>query len=349
VSDRLKNAQAVEEVFASEGKEEPTKLTESDLIQFNESLVSTGKPIENEDIEKALFEASISSEQKPMDSDESQSKEDEVIAKKLSSSDLVKINESLVLSGKPVEDEEVEKAFYEASITSQEEETVASNVIQSTMKKIVASLASEEVERVSNKSESSSTESIASEKPVDINVFADVLTLEGSSKLSEVALSSLSPSLAAEVISMDDLEHPAKNELSEMSIDSASFVSTTSSTSSFQDVGAIPCPSVSSDAPASDKEAVVEIPAPSSDVLSLETSDSDLSLTSNEDNGSANAKLKQSENSVSFVSAEEKEILDSDSLSSASNASLSSEDSWNFVEENVHENIGSLLFQKGLN
>merc|ERR1712151_1132010 len=200
--------------------------------------------------------------------------------------------------------------------------------------------ASEEMGAASSKS--------ASEEAIDVKVVTDALTLDGSCKLSEVALSSISPSLVAEVISMDDLEHPMENGHSEMSVDDASFVSNSSSNSSFEGIGEISYPKVSSDSSSSDKEAVVEIPMPSSDVISLKTSDSDLSLTSNEDNESANEELKQSENSASFVSAAEREeISDSDSLS-ATNASLSSEDSWNFVEENVHENIGSLLFQKGL-
>jgi len=347
LSDHGENAQAMEEVFASEAKEEPTKLSESDYIQINKSLVSTGTPIESEDIEKALFEASISSAKKPTELDYVQSKEDEVKPKDLSSSDLIKINESLVSSGKPVEDEEVEKAFFEASITTQEEESVASNVIQSTMKQIVASLASEEMETSFDISAPSITESIASEEPTDVKMIADALTLDGSS--TEIAISSISPSLAAEVISMDDLEHPMENGHSETSIDNDSFVSSTSSNISFQDVGEISCSKISLDASSSDQEVVVKIPVPTSDIISLKTSDSDLSLTSNEENESANAKLKQSENSASFVSAAEKEVTDSDSVSSATNASLSSEDSWNFVEENVHENIGSLLFQKGLN
>jgi len=345
LSDHGENAQAMEEVFASEAKKEPTKLSESDFIQINKSLVSTGTPIESEDIEKALFEASISSAKKPEELDYVQSKEDEVKPKDLSSSDLIKINESLVSSGKPVEDEEVEKAFFEASITTQEEESVASNVIQSTMKQIVASLASEEMGTSFDKSAPSITESVASEEPTDVKMIADALTLDGSN--TEIAISSISPSLAAEVISMDDLEHPMENGHSETSIDNDSFVSSTSSNISFQDVGEISCFKISLDA--SEQEAVVKIPVPTSDVISLKTSDSDLSLTSNEENESANAKLKQSENSASFVSAAEKEVSDSDSVSSATNASLSSEDSWNFVEENVHENIGSLLFQKGLN
>jgi len=347
LSDHGENAQAMEEVFASEAKEEPTKLSESDCIQINKSLVSTGTPIESEDIEKALFEASISSAKKPTELDYVQSKEDEVKPKDLSSSDLIKINESLVSSGKPVEDEEVEKAFFEASITTQEEESVASNVIQSTMKQIVTSLASEEMETSFDISAPSITESIASEEPTDVKMIADALTLDGSS--TEIAISSISPSLAAEVISMDDLEHPMENGHSETSIDNDSFVSSTSSNISFQDIGEISCSKISLDASSSDQEAVVKIPVPTSDIISLKTSDSDLSLTSNEENESANAKLKQSENSASFVSAAEKEVTDSDSVSSATNASLSSEDSWNFVEENVHENIGSLLFQKGLN
>merc|ERR1712125_236576 len=139
----------------------------------------------------------------------------------------------------------------------------------------------------------------------------------------------------------DDLEHPMENGHSEMSIDDASFVSNSSSNRSFEGIGEISYPKVSSDASSSDKEAVVEIPMPSSDVISLKTSDSDLSSASNEDNESANEELKQSENSASFVSAAEREeISDSDSVSAPTNSSLSSEDSWNFVEENVHENIG---------
>jgi len=337
VSDHVKNASVVEEVFTSEAKEEPNKLTSSDLMQFNESLVSTGKPIANEDIEKALFEASIASIEKPMEPNAIQSVEEKVEPNKLSSSDLIDFNESLVSTGKPIENEEIEKALFEASIASTER-SMESNVIQSTMQEIVASLASEEEsdEVTENTSVSSrmELESIASEKPID----------ESSKALSEVAFSSLSPSLAAEVISMDDLEYPNKNDYSAMSNESVSFVSNSSASSSFQDVSI------------SDEENVVQIPvATDTDVISLRTSESDLSLNSNEDNENSNANLMQSENSTSFVSAAEREgsiisqDYESDSVSSATNASLSSEDSWNFVEENVHENIGSLLFKRGLN
>lgn len=321
-----------EEVYASEAKEEPTKLSEADLIQFNESL-ATGKPIEDEEIEKALYESSITTPVETAESDESNEKK--VVTKKLSSSEYDDIKESLI-SGEPV-DEELEKAFYEASIASQDEQP--SSVIQSTMKKIVATLASEEVDAVSNASVSSSAESAASEKPADIKAITDTVTLGDSSKLSEVAISSISPSLAAEVISMDDLEYPMKDERSDVSIESASFAS--KSTSSFQDVKQTLYPRVDTD---SNSEAVVEIPTPSSDVISLKSAESDLSLESDEEseNESENLILKQSENSASFVSVAEE---DSDS---ATNASFSSEDSWNLVDENVHENIGSLLFQKGL-
>merc|ERR1712232_962827 len=252
--EHVEKSLAMEEVFTSEAKEEPTKFSDSDLIQFNESLVSTGKPIENEDIEKALYEASTSSAKKPAGLDDIQSKKEEVKLKELSSSDLIRINESLVSSGKPVEDEEIEKALFEASIASHEEESVASNAIQSTMQKIVASLASEEMGAASSKS--------ASEEAIDVKVVTDALTLDGSCKLSEVALSSISPSLAAEVISMDDLEHPMENGHSEMSIDDANFVSNSSSNRSFEGIGEISYPKVSSDASSSDKEAVVEIPIP---------------------------------------------------------------------------------------
>lgn len=334
LSDHVENAK--EEVYASEAKEEPTKLSESDLIQLNETLVSTGKPIEDEEIEKALFESSITTPVETTESDKSEKKEDKVVTKKLSSSEMDDIKESLI-SGEPV-DEELEKAFYEASIASREEESAS--VIQSTMKKIVAT---EEVDAASDASAPSSTESIASEKSVDVKVITDTETFGESSKLSEVALSSISPSLAAEVISMDDLEYPMKDESSDASIESESFASKSTSTSSFQDVKQASYPRVDSDSK-SDEEAIVEIPAPSSDVISLKSAESDLSMELDEESGNVN--LKKSENSASFVSAAEKEDSDSDS---ATSASFSSEDSWNLVDENVHENIGSLLFQKGLN
>merc|ERR1712129_185907 len=99
-----------------------------------------------------------------------------------------------------------------------------------------------------------------------------------------------------------------------------------------------------------------EVPAvPQTGFASLHSSNQEVSLISNENNEDSNGNLKESGISGSFVSAAEREgstisqDSDSDSISSATNASLSSEDSWNFVEENVHENIGSLLFQKQFN
>merc|ERR1711862_530099 len=157
---------------------------------------------------------------------------------------------------------------------------------------------------------------------------------------------------------MGDLEYPTKDSLSS----SENIESDSDSNSSFQDV--------------SDKEKEVEIIAEANaKVAALDSSECELISTikekaykappipnaefaslvcsnTNENNEDSNGNLKQSETSSSFVSAAEREgsIIsqdsDSDTISSATNASLSSEDSWNFVEENVHENIGSLLFQK---
>jgi len=262
---------------------------------------------------------------------------------------MIELNASLLSSGKPIDDEELEKAVFESSVASCQK-SMESNVIQNTMQKIVASLAAEEVSDEESKDSSSSSASEESELV--------------SEKLSEVALSSLSPSLLAEVISLEDLEYPTKDSLSS----SENIESDSDSNSSFQDVSdkekeveiiaeanakVAALDSSESELISTIKEKAYKAPAiPNAEFTSLDSSKHEVSLNTNENNEDSNGNLKQSETSASFVSAAEREgsIIsqdsDSDTISSATNASLSSEDSWNFVEENVHENIGSILFQK---